>query len=135
MSSSAEAGGSSRRKQSAPRRVVRFDDCDGVDHSNVAECESSAAPLGFPASSFDEDGDAPPQLGHAVIGENELEEYQDESSSDDGWHVSSLIEGREPRRKKLKTSSGKKPTKAEKKREEMIKQGIDISHATSDISQ
>jgi hypothetical protein len=122
---SAEAEGTSRRrKQSAPRRVVRFDDGDEAEESNVAQGGSSGASLGFPATSLDEEGDAPPQLGQHVQDEG-LEDYRDESSSEDGWHVPSLIEGREPRRKKLKTSTGKKLTKAEKKREESIKQGTD----------
>ena len=111
MSSSAEGGGSRRRKQTAPKRVVRSSDEQEEEITNLSADASSSSSSAFQSAA---------QLqGHAVHESRDLDESNN-YESDDGWNTSSLIEGREPRKKKAKPS-GK--SKADLRREEFAKKG------------
>jgi hypothetical protein len=118
MSSSQNGGGSRRRKQTAPKRIVRFDDEQGADDTGLAGGASAGGSSSFLHESYEENDEA--QLsGHAVRDEEDIDGSQNYNSDDDGWHVPSLIEGREPRKKKAKIVK----SKADKKRAELAKKG------------
>ena len=117
MSSPGEGGGSRRRKQSAPKRVVRFDDDGEANNVHPTQDVPSSSSTGSARTLHE--ANEPQLLGHAAHEEEDADErYNSESYF--GWHVPSLVEGREPRKKKARTVK----SRAERRREELAQKGM-----------